>query len=263
MEEENKCCLPANWKEPKVILSLLAVLILGAVIIVSILRDRIVGQMQSQVTVVGRGEVEYKPDMANVSLGVQIDKAPNPETALNQMNEKIGKIIEGLKAIGISEDDIETKTYNLYPQYDYVSGVSSVSGYNANQQISVKARNIGEDNSLVNKVVAESSRAGANQILGVSYDISSLNDLKQEARVKAIEDARSKAKELARAAGIKRLGKVLSWYENLIESPDYDGRFGGYGAGGEMSSAKAIPSPEIPSGAQKIVIEMGVQYAVK
>jgi uncharacterized protein YggE len=263
MEGENKCCLQENWKEPKVVITFLAVIILGAIIIVSILRDRIVNDFRNQVTVVGRGEVEYKPDMADITLGVQIDKAANPETALAQMNEKIGRIIGSLKSIGISEDDIETKTYNLYPQYDYVSGISSVSGYNANQQISVKVREIGKDNTLVNKVVAESSKAGANQVLGVSYEISSLNDLKQEARVKAIQDAQSKSQELAQAAGIKRLGKVISWYENLIQSPDYGGGLGGYGAGEEAMSSKTAPSPEIPSGTQKIVIEMGVQYQVK
>lgn len=264
MEEENNNCECSKWKEPKTILVFLSIILLAGIIIVSILRDRIVNLNQNQVMVTGRGEVEYKPDMALINLGVQIDRAETSENALSQLNEKMNKIVESVKALGIPEEDIQTKAYNLYPQYDYTNGVSRVSGYSANQQLSVKIKNINDNIDLPNKVVSEASRAGVNQILGISFEVSSLNDLKQQARLLAIKDARDKSAGMAKAAGIRKLKKVVGWFETDIESPDMPNGSqlsDAMGAGG-MGAAKVAPSPNVPSGNQKIVIEIGLNYEV-
>ncbi|MFZ5982518.1 MAG: SIMPL domain-containing protein [Patescibacteria group bacterium] len=260
--EQKECCLPANWREPKVGLVFLGIIILGAIIIVSILRDRIVSNIQNQVTVVGRGEVSYQPDTAVVNLGVQIDKAVSAEEALSKMNEKMAGIIGALEKLGIAKEDITTQNYSLYPQYDYKDGASSVSGYNANQQILVKVKAVDENPDNLNQVIAEAGKAGTNQVLGINFEITNLNDLKQEARIKAIEDAKGKAGDLAKAAGIRRLGKVVSWYENFVGDPASEGQTykEGLGAGGASTSSPV--SPNIPSGNQKIIIEMNVQYEV-
>lgn len=264
MEEQTIKSYCQKWKEPWVILKFLAVILLAVIIIISILRDRIVSYNQNQITVMGRGEVEYKPDMAAILLGVQVDKASTPEEALNQMNEKINKIIAGIKSLGIEESEVSTQQYNLYPQYDYKDGTSNVSGYNANQQISVKVKNITDNGDLVSKVVSTASGAGANQVMGIDFEISDINSLKQQARVLAIKDARNKSQELAKAAGIKKLGKVASWYENILQSPDNSNQpMGGYGAGGAELSTRASVSPNVPSGNQKIVIEVGVNFETK
>lgn len=260
-EEKNNFCEYSKWKEPKTILIFLSVILLTGIVVVSILRDRIVNQSQNQVTVMGRGETEYKPDTALINLGVQIDKASTSENALGQLNEKMNKIIESVKALGIPEEDIKTKEYNLYPQYEYKDGTSKVSGYSANQQLSVKIKNIIDNSDLPNKVVSEASRAGVNQILGINFEVSNLNDLKQQARILAIKDAKSKSGDMAKAAGIKKLKKVVGWYETEIESPDVQNRDAGLGAGG-MEVAKVAPSPNVPSGNQKIVIEVGLNYEV-
>jgi len=258
--EKNDCYLPQNWKEPKIILIFTIVIVLGVVLVVSILRDRIVNNIQNQVTVTGRGEVTYQPDVASVNLGVQIDKAETAEMALSKMNEKMNSIIQALEKLGISREDIITQNYSLYPQRDYISGSSSVAGYNANQQIVVKLKDIDENPDNLNQVIAEASKAGTNQVLGINFEVSSVNDLKQKARVAAIQDARSKADELAQAAGIKRLGKVVSWYENYVD--DVQNQVGLYKGGLGAGEASSI-SPDVPAGNQKIVIEIGVIYQVK
>ncbi len=240
------------------------ILLLASIIVVSILRDRIINSGQNQVTIIGRGEVEYKPDMALVNLGVQIDKAATPENALNQLNEKMSKIIESIKALGIPEENIKTKEYNLYPHYEYKDGASNVTGYSANQQLSIKIKDISENSAMPNKVISEASREGANQILGVNFEVSSVNNLKQQARILAIKDAREKAEAMAKAAGIKKLKKVIGWYESDIQSPDFQSgnrTFDGLGIGG-MEAAKVAPSPDVPSGTEKIVIEVGLNYEV-
>lgn len=249
-------------KQSSFILILLGMILLSAVIIVSILRDRIVNVSQNQVTVFGQGKVSYQPNEAQITLGVQVDKVPKAEDALNQINEKANQIISAVKELGIKEEDIKTQNYSLYPQYDYKSGVTVPSGYNANEQLVIKVKNVDQDKELVGRVVSTVSGAGANQVTGINYSVSNLNDLKQEARIKAIFDAKGKSEALFSAAEIKGKPDVVSWYENNVMSPDMPRD--SYGLGGsEALSAKALPMPQIPSGTQEIVIDIGVNYEVK
>ena len=266
MEEQSlnlkeKCC-SIKWKEPKFILLVLGVVLLAGIIIVALVRERIVNPMQNQVTVYGQGKVEYQPDEAMVTLGVQVDKVWSADGALKQLNEKITRIMEAEKALGINEADIKTENYNLSPQYDYKDGVSSVSGYNANQNLIIKVKNTKDDKEKTSQVIAAASGAGANQVLGVEFKPSDLDNLKQEARLKAITDAKSKAPALFKASGVKA-GKILGWYENNVQSPDVPAaNYDASGIGG-MGGAKAAVSPQVPAGTQEIIVEIGLNYEVK
>lgn len=257
MEEQNfNCCV--EWKKPKFILILIGILVLGGVIVVSILRDRIVNQNMNQITVMGQAKVAYQPDIAMVNLGVQIDKADKAENALSQLNEKVIKIITAIKAVGIVDADIQTQNYSLYPQYDYQDNVSRVSGYNANQQLVIKVRGIDKNTQLVNKVIADASKAGANQINGITFDVSNVDELKQQARLKAIADARVKSADLAAAAGVT-LKEVTGWYENMLQTPSaYDASYYG-GKGGASAGA----TPQVTVGNQEIIVEIGLNYKVR
>lgn len=260
---QGNCCVQ-KFKEPKFILLMVGMILLTAIIVVSILRDRIVRFSDNQVTVYGQGKISYAPDEATVTLGVQVDKVWSAEEALRQLNDKIKRIIDAEKAIGISEEDIKTESYNLYPQYDYNNGTSNVSGYSANEHLIVKVRNVKDNPELAGKVISSASGAGVNQILGVNYYVSDLNSIKQQARLAAIADAKSKAEGIFKAAGIKP-GKVVGWYENNLQYPYPEGQ-GAYdnaigGRGGMME--KSVSSPQVPSGTQEMTIEVGVNYEVK
>ena len=262
-KEKGECQCFFSKHSREMILAL-GMIILAAIIIISILRERIVNDNQNQTIIYGQGKVAYIPDIATVILGMQVDKAETAEEALKQMNEKIGKIITSVKAEGVDEKDIQTSMYSLYPQYDYTDGKSRVSGYNANQQLTIKVRGVDKNQDLSSKVIAAANNAGANQIISVNFSVSSVSDLKQKARILAIQDARSKSDALFKAAGI-RGPKIIGWFENMVQSPDSPdyGNYG-YGIGGaEMSSAKAVSNPQVPSGTQEIIIEIGVNYRVK
>lgn len=259
----SECCMSANFKNPHFILLMSGMALLAGIIVVSMLREKIVNPSQNQVTISGRGKVEYKPDTATVTLGVQVDKAPTAENALLQLNEKMNRIIVAEEALGISKDKIQTKNYSLSPQYDYKDGITSVSGYTASQQLAIKVEGIAESTELLGRAISEASRSGANQVLGISFETADIEKLKQQARVLAIQDAKAKSVAMAKAAGVK-LGEITNWYENILYSPDMQNYPGAYGMGGEgLASTKATPQPQVPSGTQEIVIEMNVSYEVK
>ena len=250
--------LTSEWRQPKFWLAVLGVAGLAVVLSLAVVAKK--DSYPNQVTVVGQGRVAYQPDTATVNLGVQIDKVAKADQALEQLNQKISAITEAVKKAGGAEENIQTQNYSLYPQYDYPSGgVSVVSGYNANQQMAIKIENITDNVKLVNEVISAASQAGANQINGVTFTSSKINDLKQEARLKALADARAKAPILAQSAGV-RLGKILSWYENLVQSPESASY---YGAGGMGGSSDAKGGATVTSGDQEIIIELGVNYRIK
>ncbi len=247
-----------SWRNPKTILSLVGLILLAGVLVLALLRDRFVNQPQWQVNVTGQGRVSYQPDIANVTLGVQVDKVATAAKALQELNDKMTKVIAAVKASGVDEANIQTQSYYLNPQYDYKDGVTVPSGYSANQQLVVKVKDITGDSNKVAKAIASATEAGANQVAGVSFETSNLEDLKEQARLKAIADAKTKSVKLSEAAGVS-LGEVVGWWENLIQAPGqpvpyYDGK-GGLGGGSA--------SPQLPAGNQEVVIEVNLNYKIK
>jgi len=261
MEDKKDCCEPGGCcghHKARFWLILIGLILLAGIVVCAILRDRIVNQQWRSVTITGQGKVYYNPDLAVVTLGVQLDKVAKPDEALNQLNAKVAEIIKAVKVVGVVDEDIQTQNYSLYPQYDYKDNVSVVSGYNANQQLVIKVTGYDKDPNKLSKVIAAASKAGANQVNSLTFDASNLNDLKQQARVKAIADAKDKSVALAETAGVK-LKDITGWYENFISPvPTYmDYAKGGMGAGG------AVSSPSVPAGTREVVIEIGVTYNIK
>ncbi len=259
MFKKENCC--AQWRSPKVILVLIAMLLLAGIIIISILRERLVNEDQWQINVAGEGRVAYVPDIANVDFGVEIDKVAKPADALNQLNDKINKVIAAIEQTGIPKDNVQTQDYTLTPQYDVVNNVPQPTNYTAEQDIIVKVNGIDKDTTRTAAIITAAGLAGTNKINGITFAASNLNDLKQLARLKAIIDARSRAKNIGLALGVK-LVKVVGWWENFV-TPDntvnsyYDAK-AGIGGGGT-----AISEPSVPAGARELVVDVNVSYKIK
>ena len=161
------------------------------------------------------GKVTAIPDTAEINLGIQVNK-PTVEAAQKEANEKINKITDELKKLGIEEKYIKTTNYSLYPEYDYRAGQKIV-GYNVNITLKIKVK----DFDKINQVIDTATSLGANQIGSLSFTIDDekLEELKMEARKQAIEKAKKKAKEIANAGGL-RLGRIVN-ISGTIPSNNY------------------------------------------
>ncbi len=244
-----------SGSKAKAVIIIVGLVLLAAVVVTAILRDRIVNVQFRQVTVVGQGRISYEPDLAVVNLGVQIDKVKEADQALNQLNDKVNKIMAAVKAQGIPAEDISTQNYYLAAQYDYKDNVSSVSGYNANQQLTIKVKSYNTAPERLNKVIAAASKAGANQINSLTFDSSDINNLKQQARIMALQDAKTKSGALAEAAGVE-IKNIAGWWENVVSSPYVGGIGGGEKGMGDVSA-------QLPAGSREVVIEVSVNYNIK
>jgi uncharacterized protein len=249
----------SGWKEPRAILMLVGMLLLAGIVTVAILRDRIVRADNWQVGVTGQAKVAYTPDTANINLGIQVEKTPKAEDALKQLNGTMNAVIAAIKKAGIGDQDIQTQNYTLSPYYEMVKERSELSGYTANQSLIVKVRDLDKNPDAPAKIIAAASGAGINQVNGIGFESSRILELKEEARLKALGDAKAKAGTLAATLGIS-LGKIVGWWENYVpvdytNAGMYDGK-GGMGGGG-------ISDPSLPVGARELTVEVTVNYLIE
>ncbi len=159
-------------------------------------------------SVEGYGKVSGKPTLAEVSLGLYSEGREVP-TVQEANTNKVNAIIEAMKQMGISSDDLQTANYNISPKFDYTNGNPVVTGYTVSQSVSVKVRNL----SQVGAVLGKAGELGANQVNGVTFTIDDPSQLQREARKEAIDDAQAKAEELADMLGL-RVVRITTFSES-------------------------------------------------
>jgi len=157
---------------------------------------------KTTLTVVGYGLVRYNPDSLSVSF-TMVGQGASAEEALTRCSEKTVAVINLLKSLGISEEEMKTSYINVYPVYDWEAKPPRIIGYEAEYSLSVVVREI----QMAGKVIDNAVKAGADRINGVIFTLSSgkEDELKMEAIKAAVEDARTKASIIAKTLGLKIL----------------------------------------------------------
>ncbi len=156
---------------------------------------------QHTISVSGTGRVLVKPDVADISLGVRVERGKAKESEIAAA-ELMGKIIDALKAAGVAEADIQTANLSLQPTYDYSSSKSTITGYATDNVVSITVRDL----TKVGETVDAAVDAGATQVNGVSFRVDDQSKVEAQARAAAMKDAKSKADALASAAGVNITG---------------------------------------------------------
>jgi len=205
------------------------------------------------ITVSAEGKVNAKPDIAVISLSV-VTQGKTVKTVTQEGNVKMTAVIEAVKKLGVDAKDITSTQYNLYPQYIYPENQSPrLSGYNLNQDITVKVRDLEKVEDVLDSGIA----AGANQVGQLSFDIDDPSGLKKEARAKAFETAKEKAEEMANAAGVK-LGRVVTFSEDTgYQQPAYANYSMDMMAKAESAGAAIEP------GSKEMNISVSVTYEIE
>ncbi len=203
------------------------------------------------INVTGSGQVTLAPDIAYVSVGVQT-MSENVGDALQQNNQSAQAITASLTELGIEPKDIQTSSFNIYPQQQYgPNGEITSTSYNVNNSVYVTVRDLQVLGSLLDVVV----RSGANSINGISFDVADKTAAMTEARRLAVESARVQAEELASAAGLG-LGELysMSAYTTGSPVPLYEGR------GGMAMDASQVP---LSAGQLIIRVEVSASYLIQ
>lgn len=217
----------------------------------------------------GTAEVTYVPDTAFLYLGVNKTAATQDE-AKNEANKVINQITADLKKLGIDEKNIKTTNFSVNQNYGYEimpvaeSGTTdskailpprptTSGGYIASANLEVRVKPLEK----ADKAIDVATKDGATQVgtSQLTLDEQKQKQLEDQARIEAINNAKDKAKEISKAAGI-RLGRVVSVQENnggfarpylMTKSADNGG-------------VRSTPTTEIQPGENKISITVTLSY---
>jgi uncharacterized protein YggE len=165
-----------------------------------------------RMTLTGIGKVFVVPDMATISLGVSsFDKKAS--VAMRTNSSAMAQVFGKLKEAGVEERDIQTSQLSLNPRWERQSSNKQphITGYEAINTVTVRVRALDS----VGTVLDVLTQAGANRINRISFGIQKPRPHQDEARKRAVADARSKAELYAQAAGVT-LGSIISISENGV-----------------------------------------------
>jgi uncharacterized protein YggE len=205
------------------------------------------------ISVNGEASVSVSPDLAQVEGGVT-SEAKTAREASDANNAAMGKVLLALKGAGIDEKDYQTSRLSLAPQYAQATpnraGPPQITGYRASNRVIIKVRDVTKVANVIDTLVG----AGANEIGGINFVVTQASKALDEARSKAIADARRKAEIYAKAAGVS-LGEPIGISEEGAASPPV--------FRSKMSAPMAIAPTPVAPGEEMLSITVNVTWAIK
>lgn len=174
--------------------------------------EQIASEEDGGISVNGTGSVTVTPDVGVFDIGVEVTEE-TVALARSGAAEAMQRVRDAVAASGVEDRDISTRSFNIYPQYDYdrEEGPPEIIGYTVNNWIEVKVRDIDR----LSEVLDDALTAGGDAIRvgGISFRVDEPEQYTDEARKLAVEDARARAQQLADLAGVT-LGDARSISES-------------------------------------------------
>ena len=160
------------------------------------------------ITMTGVGNVAVEPDMAEISVGVEVE-APTADRALRLNSVRMSQVFDLLHERGIEARDIQTGQFSVHPQWNNQNASYGkpleITGFIATNLVKVRIKQL----NMLGSVLDGLAQSGANRIQGVRFAVQEPLPHQDEARKKAVIEATRKAHLFAKAAGVS-VGRILS-----------------------------------------------------
>jgi len=218
------------------------------------------------ITVSGMGKAAAAPNIADITFSVT-ETAATVAGAQSAATDKNNAALAAVKKLGIDDKDVRTVSYNVSPHYSYpspcppgslcpqyVDGNPKITGYDVSETIDVKVR----DTSKAGDVLQALGTLGVQNIYGPNFVVDDSQTVTDEARGKAIADARARAQTLANQLGV-HLGQIVSYSEGGggYPMPVY----AAYGKGG--ATADVATAPSLPTGENETTVNVTITYEIR
>ena len=207
----------------------------------------------------GTGKVTVTPDIATLQLGIESQEASVSE-AQARASEAMDKVMVALTDNGVADKDIQTRYFRISQRtrWDDAQQMEVVIGYRVTNQVVAKIRDMENVSTIIDAVVA----AGGDytRINNLSFSVDDPSVYYDEAREKAIADAKDKAQKIAGFAGMK-LGEPTYISESTV-SPVYEGMVYGLSAPMPVPAPAPAPAPSISPGEIEISVNMQIAYSL-
>jgi uncharacterized protein YggE len=154
--------------------------------------------------------VKRVPDRAWVQITAE-SRARGPREAQKLNADIMSSVLQKLKGAGLAAEALQTRGYDLQPEYDYANGRQTLRGYLARNSVDVRV----DDLPRVGEIVDLAVTAGATSVGGVRFDLKDKAGAEREALRLAVVDGRQRADVAAAGAGL-RVERVIRIEEQRV-----------------------------------------------
>ncbi|MFC1904872.1 SIMPL domain-containing protein [Chloroflexota bacterium] len=214
-----------------------------------------ISNQQEGIWVNGSGKVTAEPDIATLRLGIEAQETSVAD-AQSKANEAMNRVMDALTDNGVDDKDIQTQRFSVQKatRWDREKEQEIAVGYRVTNMVTAKIRKIDEAGSIIDAV----AEAGGDltRIDSIAFSVDDPSAYHEEAREKAMAEAKAKAKQLAGLGGVT-LGKPTymsesSYVPGPIYRPDFVEK---------MVGAPAVETSVSP-GEIEITVNVQVAYAI-
>ncbi len=157
------------------------------------------------VTVSGDARISVDPDTATVTISV-VTQNPSAVEAQQSNAARTTAVLSAVKSAAGPGSEIKTSGYSLIPQRVYTQNEPpTITGYEARNGVIVTMNDL----TRVGPVIDAASKAGANNIEGVSFSLREDRDARGRALAESTRAAMAKANILAQTLG-GRIARIVS-----------------------------------------------------
>jgi uncharacterized protein len=171
----------------------------------------------TKVTIAGEATTRVEPDTAVLILAV-VTQSAQAITAQQENARKSEAVAAAVKNTIGSNAEIKTSDYTLQPQYDYRDNrLPKIIGYDARNSVIVTMTDLKN----VGAVIDAASRAGANSVERVSFELRQTGPARGQALADATQQAMNKAHSIAGALGGRLLRVVEESEGSTVTNEPY------------------------------------------
>ena len=215
---------------------------------------------EQTISVSGTATASSSPDSLVIILGVE-SEAKTANESLSENSSSLNSVISSLTNSGLSEDDIQTSNFSIYPMYDSIKDFNGnwqqvLTGYRVSNILSIQTDKIDSAGDIIDAAVS----SGANRVDNVSFQLSDEKSQKisDDLIADAINDATQKAEKALVPLKQKIVGvKSVVIHDNVV--PYYDSPMRASFDGFAESSMKSAP---IMSGDEEITTNVSVVFYI-
>jgi uncharacterized protein YggE len=202
------------------------------------------------ISVSGDGQVTGTPDTMKLDMGVDVQGA-TVEAALDGANKSAAAVQASLKEHGVADRDLQTSGMSIQPDYAETGGRTTITGYRVTETLSAQLHDLKKAGAAIS--AAAQAGGNATRIQNVSLNLTDTPALVGAARDRAFAQAKAKAEQYAKAAGVQ-LGGVLSIQESTSGTNPTP-----FAMDAARSSEKSVP---IAAGTQTVTVSVSVVFAI-
>lgn len=190
---------------------------------------------EKTLSVSGTATTSVDPDLVNIQFGVEVQKETAKE-AFDANTIQMNAIIDAIKSVGITDDEISTAQLTIYPVYESYHDKESniyrqkLVGYSVSNIIRVETKKM----DLASNIIDNAVNAGANRVDSVYFTLSPQRQMQvsDDLLAEAIKNARSKAEKALlpldyQIIGVKHVSLSEFGYPPPIPMPYYKAAYDG------------------------------------